>query len=150
MTHTVRRNHARVLAVPRTPADAVVVRVLLLSPVNRSKCFGRGQEAAKCWALARALITGQFIQRHLCSDVLKTVVEAYLDKLQPNHVPRSNNFCRSVLNKYCQDTGLSAADICNQFNWDGWALDLQEPLSESEDSLSDSDDEGGAASAAHH
>ena len=112
-------------------------------------CFGRGHEATKCWALARALITGQFIQRNLRSDVLKSVVEAYRERSQPAHAPRSNNFCRSVLNNYCQETGLSASEICNQFDWESWANDATEPLSESEDSLSDTDEEDGAASAAH-
>jgi hypothetical protein len=111
-------------------------------------CFGRGHEATKCWALARALITGQYIQRNLRSDVLKSVVEAYRDKQQPSHAPRSNNFCRSVLHNYCQETGLSEADVCHQFDWDAWATETTEPLSESEESFSDTDEEDGAASAA--
>jgi hypothetical protein len=101
--------------------------------------------------LARALITGQFIQRNLRGDVLKTVVEAYRDKLQPDQAPRSNNFCRSVLNNYCKDTGLSATDVCNQFDWNGWAIEESEPLSNSEDSFSETDEEEeDAAAAAQH
>jgi len=112
-------------------------------------CFGKGHEANKCWALARALIVGQYIQQNLRQDVLKRVVEAYRARVQPAHAPRSNNFCSSVLNNYCNETGLSPSTICHQFDWDGWADNTTDSLSDSSDeSLTEPEEDDHAAAAA--
>jgi hypothetical protein len=102
-----------------------------------------GHEAVNCWALARALLTQTFIRNLVDKTLLDKVKENYKLRFQPPENARANRMCHDTLWTYCADNKVSAEQVCQQMNWNGFAdsrndSDLD---GDSEDDSSDDDRE---------
>jgi hypothetical protein len=111
--------------------------------VTCQACYMNGHEAVNCWALARALLTQTFIRNLVDKTLLDKVKENYKLRFQPPENARANRMCHDTLWTYCADNKISAEQVCQQMNWNGFAdsrndSDLD---GDSEDDSSDDDRE---------
>jgi hypothetical protein len=111
--------------------------------VTCQACYMNGHEAVNCWALARALLTQTFIRNLVDKTLLDKVKENYKLRFQPPENARANRMCHDTLWTYCADNKVSAEQVCQQMNWNGFAdsrndSDLD---GDSEDDSSDDDRE---------
>jgi hypothetical protein len=72
----------------------------------------QGHEAINCWALARALLTQNFVRNLVDKSILDRVKENYKLRFHPPENARANKLCHDTLWSY---------QVCGQMNWKGFA-----------------------------
>ena len=100
----------------------------------------QGHEAINCWALARALLTQNFVRNLVDKSILDRVKENYKLRFHPPENARANKLCHDTLWSYCVDNKVTAEQVCDQMNWKGFADSRNDTDIDSDDDDSREDD----------